>query len=502
MSLLLVAPVAIPLVSAALGFVVRRVRLQQAISLMGASALLVCATLLALQVLQHGTVALQLGGWPAPFGITLVADLLSALMVLVSALIGFVVFIYAGASIDAERRAMGFFPLLHVLLMGVGGAFIAGDLFNLYVWFEVMLIASFVLLSLGGERAQLEGAVKYVTLNLLSSALFLAAVGLLYGMVGTLNLADLAVMLRQMPRPGLVVVVATLLMGAFGIKAAAFPLFFWLPPAYHTPPIAVSAVFAGLLTKVGVYALIRVFTLLFVQDVGFTHGVVLVLAALTMITGVLGAAAQMEFRRILSFHIISQIGYMLVGLGLFSVFGLAGSVFYVVHHILVKTNLFLVAGMSAQVRGTYDLKPSGGLYRSHPMLALLFVVPAFSLAGMPPLSGFFAKLALVRAALEQEHYVVVAVAALVSLLTLFSMTKVWGEAFWKAAPTATGGTQSEAAPAPRRIPAAMWVPSALLAALTVSLGLFSEQAMVVSSRVATELLSIETYVDAVRGARP
>jgi multicomponent Na+:H+ antiporter subunit D len=495
MKLLLISPIVIPLATAALGLVVRHRWAHQAIMLTGAAALLASTVLLLLRVLGEGTLAMQLGGWPAPFGITLVADLLSALMLLVTGLIGLATFIYSVPSIDEERKAHGFYPLLHVLLMGVCGAFLAGDLFNLYVWFEVLLISSFVLLSLGSERPQLEGAVKYVTINLLSSMLFLAAVGLLYGMTGTMNLADLAVKLRETERPGLLLIPAALLLGAFGIKAAAFPLFFWLPPAYHTPPIAVSAVFAGLLTKVGVYALIRVFTLLFVRDVGFTHGVLLAMAGLTMLTGVLGAASQMEFRRILAFHIISQIGYMLMGLGLFSAVGLAGSVFYVVHHILVKTNLFLVAGLAARLTGTYELKALGGLYRSRPLLALLFLVPAFALAGMPPLSGFFAKLVLLRAGLEQEQYVIVGTAAVVSVLTLFSMTKVWAEAFWKEPP-------HELPAAPRGLPLGMVAPSAVLALLTCMLGLFAEQGMAVSMRVAEELLSIESYVNAVRGGAP
>jgi multicomponent Na+:H+ antiporter subunit D len=230
---------------------------------------------------------------------------------------------------------------------------------------------------------------------------------------------------------------------------------------------------------------------------------VLVVAALTMLTGVLGAASQMEFRRILSFHIISQIGYMLMGLGLFTTVGLAGSIFYVVHHIIVKTNLFLVAGMVARVGGTYDLKTLGGMYRTRPLVALLFVIPAFALAGMPPLSGFFAKLVLLRAGLEQGQYAVVATAALVSILTLFSMTKIWAEAFWKERPEEPG--QEHAAPAggllARPLPIAMVAPSVVLALITVSIGLFAGAAMGVSTRAAEQLVSTDSYVQAVRGAR-
>src|SRR5687767_340783 len=273
---------------------------------------------------------------------------------------------------DRGREAFGYYPLVHALLLGVCGAFLTGDLFNLYVWFEVMLMASFVLLVLGGERPQMHGGIKYVTLNLVSSSLFLAAVGILYGLTGTLNMADLARKLDGLGHTGPVTAVAMLFLVAFGIKAAVFPLFFWLPASYHTPPGAVSALFAGLLTKVGVYALIRVFILLFVGDAAFIHLLILVLSGLTMVTGVLGAIAQHEFRRVLSFVHISQLGYMTMGLGLagltgspsLAVLALAGSVFYVAHHIAAMTNLFLLSSVVRRLCGTYELRGQGGLYRS------------------------------------------------------------------------------------------------------------------------------------------
>jgi multicomponent Na+:H+ antiporter subunit D len=357
-----------------------------------------------------------------------------------------------------------------------------------------LLIASFVLLALGGERAQLEGALKYVTLNLISSAIFLAAVGILYGLVGTLNMADLHIQLNASPHAGLVKTLAILFMIAFGIKAAIFPLFFWLPSSYHTPPVAVSAIFAGLLTKVGVYTLIRVFTLLFVQDVAYTHTLLLILSGLTMLTGVLGAASQNEFRRILSFHIISQIGYMVMGLALFTPLALAGSIFYITHHIVVKTNLFLVSGVVHRLRGTYQLKELGGIYRLYPLLGLLFLIPAFSLAGVPPLSGFWAKFILIRAGLENEQYLIVATALVVGLLTLFSMTKIWAEVFWKAAPESEPDRLN---PPLARLPLLI-LPVVALAAITVVIGLFSEPFFVLASRAAEQLLDPTDYIEAVR----
>jgi multicomponent Na+:H+ antiporter subunit D len=399
---------------------------------------------------------------------------------------------------DAQREAFGYHPLLHILLMGICGSFLTGDLFNLYVWFEVMLIASFVLLALGTERGQLEGGIKYVTLNLISSAIFLAAVGLLYGLVGTLNMADLHLQLQVSPYPGLIMTLATMFLIAYGLKAAIFPLFFWLPSSYHTPPVAVSAIFAGLLTKVGVYTLIRVFTLLFIQDVSYTHTLILGLSGLTMLSGVLGAAAQNEFRRILSFHIVSQIGYMIMGLGLFTPLALAGSVFYIIHHIIVKTNLFLISGVVNHLRGTYQLKNLGGLYRPYPGLGLLFLIPAFSLAGIPPLSGFWAKFVLVRAGLAVEEYTIVAVSLLVSLLTVFSMTKIWAEVFWKAEPDQARAAAVDEAPSLLTSLPLLILPIVVLAAITIVIGLFSEPLFVLAMRAAEQLLDPTSYIEAVR----
>ncbi|HUG91332.1 MAG TPA: proton-conducting transporter membrane subunit, partial [Planctomycetaceae bacterium] len=343
--LLLVLPLLVPLTTAAVLLLVRRrLTAQRWLGVAGAAALLACGVWLLVVVRAGGVQAVQIGNWPAPAGITLVADEFSAIMVVLAGLMGLAVAAYSWMHVDAERQSFNYYPLVHLLLMGVSGAFLTGDLFNLYVWFEVMLMASFVLLALGGERGQLEGAIKYVTLNFLASAAFLAGVGILYAATGTLNMADLAGKFRELDDPHVATVLAVLFLVAFGVKAAVFPLFFWLPASYHTPPAAISALFAGLLTKVGVYALIRVFTLLFVSETEFTHGLLLVVAGLTMVTGVLGAMTQNEVRRILSFHIVSQIGYMVMGLALLTPLALAGSVFYIIHHIIVKTNLFLVSG--------------------------------------------------------------------------------------------------------------------------------------------------------------
>ncbi|HEX9874164.1 MAG TPA: Na+/H+ antiporter subunit D [Deferrimonas sp.] len=503
MQILLILPIVLPATTAAVCLLLWRFNVvQRAIATVGAAALLGSSLALLAAVRRQGILVLQLGNWPAPFGITLVADLFSAIMTVLAAVIGLAVVIYSLATIDIRREAFGYYPFFQILLMGVCGCFLTGDLFNLYVWFEVMLMASFVLLALGGERGQLEGAVKYVTLNLVASTFFLSALGLLYGMVGTLNMADAALQLGEIGRPGLVSTLAMLFLAAFGIKAALFPFFFWLPASYHTPPVAVSAIFAGLLTKVGVYSLIRVFTLLFVQDVGYTHSLILVISGLTMVTGVFGAVAQGEFRRILSFHIISQVGYMVMGLALFTPLALAGSIFYIIHHIIVKTNLFLASGVVLQLRGTLELNRLGGLYLRSPLLALLFLIPALSLAGLPPLSGFWAKLLLIRAGLETGSYSIAATALGVSFLTLFSMTKIWGKVFWGGAMEG-GGDQGETK-VPRLPLGAglcLYLPMIALALLTVAIGLLAQPVFELSLQAAQQLLDPRLYIHAVLGEK-
>ena len=498
-----ILPVLIPFATGAICFLARgRDGLERPLALIGTLALLAVSIALIVTVWTDGIQVVQMGAWAAPFGITMVADHLSAVMVLITAITGLAVLVYGFVDIDGRLEAYAYHPFLQILLAGVSGAFLTGDIFNLYVWFEVMLIASFGLLTLGGTKEQLDAGVKYVALNLVSTVLFLSAIGLLYGMTGTLNMADLHIAIQEVENQGLVTAVAMMFMVAFGIKSAVFPLFFWLPAAYHTPPVAISAVFSGLLTKVGVYALIRVFTLIFTGDTGYTHTILLWVAGLTMVTGVLGAAAQNEMRRILSFHIISQIGYMIMGLALYTPLAIVGAVFYLVHHIVVKANLFLVAGVAARRTGSFELKHIGGLYKASPLLCVLFLIPAFSLAGFPPLSGFWAKTVLIKAALDIESWWIAATALAVGLLTIFSMTKIWGEAFWKAHPQAeTAGPAGPLAELTGREKALLMGPIAGLAAITILIGLFPAPFYDLALRSAAELIDPAPYIEAVLGGR-
>jgi multicomponent Na+:H+ antiporter subunit D len=501
MKLIIVLPIIIPFLFAiVMLFFWKNVKAHKILNVIASLFSLAVSIILLSDVNASGIISLQVGSWQAPFGISLVVDLLASIMVLITAVIGLAASIYSLGSMDEQREKFLYYPLLQFLLMGINGAFLTGDIFNLYVWFEVMLISSFVLLALGGKREQLEGAIKYVTLNLLSSAIFLAAVGILYGIVGTLNMADLARKIPLVEQKELVTVVSFLFMIAFGIKAAVFPLFFWLPASYHTPPIAVSAIFAGLLTKVGVYALIRVFTLIFVQDTNFTHTVLLVIAGFTMLTGVLGAASQNDMRKILSFHIISQIGYMIMGLALFSPLAIAGAIFYIIHHIIVKTNLFLVSGVVDKMKGSFELKKIGGLYKYYPLLGLLFLIPALSLAGIPPLSGFWAKFVVIKAGLEIDQMFIVGVALFVGLLTLFSMTKIWNEVFWKDDPRGSENILVNSfsdITLSRKV--LMLSPIIILALITIVIGFNAEPFINIANNAAAQLLNPNEYISKVLG---
>ena len=494
MNALVAAPIVLPIAGAALSIVIGRSRsAQRLLGVAVLAAVAACAIALLIEVDTNGPAVVQAGDWPAPIGITLMVDRLAAIMLVLGSLMLLGVLVYAigqGRVDGEERRHVGFHPVYLVLSAGVAGAFLTGDLFNLFVSFEVMLTASYVLLTLGGRRSQVRAGMTYVVISLVASALFLTAIGFVYASTGTVNLAQLSTAMTDLP-DGLRHALALLLLGVFGIKAAVFPLFFWLPDSYPTAPTAVTAVFAGLLTKVGVYAIIRTQTLL-VDPADRPAGLLLTIAALTMAVGVLGAIAQSDMKRILSFHIVSQIGYMIFGLGLFTVAGLAGAILYIVHHIVVKTTLFLIGGLVEHRAGSSDLDRVGGLLRTAPVVAVTFLVTAFSLAGIPPLSGFAAKFALVEAGLASSAWTVVAVSIGVSVLTLFSMTKIWAGVF--------GGEIDRDREEPRPLPALMVGPTIALAATAVAIALAAGPLYDLSERTAEDLLDAGRYRAEVLGS--
>jgi multicomponent Na+:H+ antiporter subunit D len=503
---LLPLPVAIPLLFAAISIMVglsRRPRAIQFQKILSGSALginLVVGLLILSYTLSGERIVFQMGLWPAPYGITVFADALTGVMLTVVGLLTLLLLPYAIASLDKSRARLGYYPMALLLLMGANGAFITGDLFNLYVFYEVLLMSSFVLLALGGTPSQINGAIRYVVLNLMGSIMLLLAAGITYGTVGTLNMAQISERMGMAPY-ALQALIAGLLFVAFSGKAAAFPLFFWLPSSYHTPHPVVTALFSGVLTKVGMYSLFRTFPLFFPELLVAWQPFIMTIAALTMFVGVLGAFAQPTIRRLLSFHIISQIGYMLMGLGValtpgpFGVgFGLAMAILFLVHNQLVKTALLVGGGQIELEMGTGKLSELGGLVTSRPLLAVVFFLAAFSLAGFPPTSGFVGKLGLLQVTFSTGQYAVAAVSVVVSLLTTMSMIRLWQYIFW-------GKPNPQLKPRPRlartTTRALMVAPAIVLVALSLAIGIFAEPALTVTQTAASQAIDRAGYIEAV-----
>jgi len=503
---LLPLPVLLPLLAAGLSVLLgQRPVLQRALSLVTLLTTTATAGVLLATADRDGTQVVQAGGWAAPAGITLVGDRLSTLLLVVSQLVLLAVLVYAigqGVADGSRTPRAVFHPCYLVLAAGISLAFLTGDLFNLFVGFEVMLVASYVLLTLGGGAEQIRAGMTYVIVSLLASVLFVTVVGLVYAATGTVNMAQAAERVPELPE-GLRVALGLTMLVVFGIKAAIFPLFSWLPDSYPTAPSPVTAVFAGLLTKVGVYAVIRTQTLLFPGEDDIS-AVLLVLASLTMVVGILGAVVQDDVKRVLSFTIVSHIGYMLLGLGLYSAAGLAGAILYTVHHIVVQTTLFLVAGLVERRTGTSSIARSGGMQHVAPLLAVLYLLPALSLAGIPPLSGFLAKLGLLQAGLADGSVLAVttvAAALLTSLLTLHAVGRVWTGVFWGPVSNVVPDRDLEDAVdvGVVRTPAAMLAAASAAVAGGLLITVIAGPLYGLTTRAAGDLLDRGTYVRAVLG---
>ena len=463
---LVVMPVAGAIITGALLLMLRRYPQVQAPIAIGFFVLLVAMTgLLLARTMATGTpVVMTMGRWLPPYGISFAADALGAAMALVASIVALCVAVFATASLTGSERRYGFFAFLVLMMAGVNGAFLTGDLFNLYVWFEVLLIGSFGLIVLGNSRRQLDGGVRYALLNLLATTFFLIATGYLYGLVGTLNMADIAVRVRELPQTGPIYTVTALFILAFAMKAAAFPLNFWLPASYHTPAVATSAVFAGLLTKVGAYALMRVLIMLLPGQQAAFADAVLVIAVATMITGSLGALAQSDIRRLLGYLVISGIGVILAGVGLAAASGpvvpgaatmlrgaepaLAGAILYAFHSMVVMTGLYLLAGLVGQAGGAFHMSRLAGLYGRRPLLAALALVLVFAVSGLPPFTGFWPKLLLTRAALIDGHWWLAGTVLVTGLMTTIALGRAFALIFWREPPAGAVAGRADPDPGP------------------------------------------------------
>lgn len=506
MNNLLPVPVLLPMLGAALTLILgRRPRLQRLVSILVLAGVVGVAAVLSVQSYEFGPQTLWVGAWPRGFGIVLVADLLSALMLTVAALVTLAVLLYSAGQEDEEVKKETpvsiFHPTFLLMCAGVSNAFLAGDLFNLFVGFEILLFASYVLLTMGGTGSRIRAGSIYIVVNLVSSSLFLIALANVYAAVGTVNLAQIAQRIPDLPESTQAQLQFMLLV-VFAIKAAVFPLSAWLPDSYPTAPAPVTAVFAGLLTKVGVYAIMRTQTLLFPHR-PLTE-LLLVVAGATMIVGILGAIAQSEIKRLLSFTLVSHIGYMVMGIGLATEAGLAGAIFYTAHHITIQATLFLVVGLIQRVGGSNSLDRLQGLLITSPLLAVLFIVPGMNLAGIPPLSGFIGKLGLLTAGVEVGTplaWALVATSVVTSLLTLYAIAKVWNRAFWGTPLAYTkpvAGEEEQVAPSDDPMPPIMVAATCALIALSLVLTVFAGPLYEYAHEAARSLLD-GTYVHAVLG---
>lgn len=485
-------PVVLPLFGAGLALALyRKPRVQRIISVVALSLVLIVSAVLLVGA-DGGTIVIDIGNWAAPVGINLVADRLSALMLTVSSAVTLCVLLYSLAQGEADGDEVApvsiYHPTYLILTAGVANAFLSGDLFNIYVGFEILLAASYVLLTLGGTGERIRAGSIYVVVALLSSVLFLIAIAMVYAATGTVNLAQLAERLPEID-PQVRLLLQILLLLAFGIKAAIFPLSAWLPDSYPTAPAPVTAVFAGLLTKVGVYAIIRTQSLLFPE--GRLDDVLMWAALATMLVGILGAVAQDDIKRLLSFTLVSHIGYMIFGIALSSQAGWAASIYYVAHHITVQTGLFLVAGLIERRGGSTSLESLGGLAKLAPLLAVLFFIPAMNLAGIPPLSGFLGKVGLMQAGVAAGTPLALALVVggvLTSLLTLYALIKAWNKAFWQTPPVEPPDT---------RLPAGMVGPAAALVVLGLALTVVAGPLYAYADRTAEALRERTPYIEAV-----
>lgn len=490
MNNLVIMPILIPLVTGLIMVIFRRNTLAQrflsaaALAATGAVSLALMA-----QIKNSGIQTLQLGGWEAPFGVSMVADMFSGLLLLTTSIVSLLCLLFAFYSIGEEREAHYFYPLYLFLITGVNGSFLTGDMFNLFVCFEVMLISSYVLISLGGTGIQLRESIKYVLINILSSFLFLVAIAYLYAATGTLNMAHLSIRVAEAGQNGLLTAVAILFLIVFSLKAGLF-LFFWLPGSYSAPPTAIAAIFAALLTKVGIYSIIRVFTLVFYHEPEITHLIIGIMAALTMVLGAIGAVAYWDIKKILTYNVIVGVGLIMAGLASNTLSGLTGSMFYLIHDIIIKALIFLIGGAVITLAGTSQLKDISGLIQIYPVLGWMYFVAALSLAGIPPLSGFIGKVFITEGTFEAGYLWLGGIGLLTSLMVLYSVMKIFLNGFW-----GDSYLDEEKKGETKRI----ILPLACLTFLTVALGIGAEGIHAFTELAVESLMNPSLYIEAVFG---
>lgn len=489
MNNILVLPMIIPILTGiVLVFLRRFMHIQRWMSILAMAANIIISILILNRIQAEGILRLDFGGWEPPYGILFVADSFSLLLVLTTSIVTAICLIYAMYTIGPDREKMFFYPFVNFLVAGVNGSFLTGDLFNLFVSFEIMLLASYVLIILGGSKFQLKESIKYIAINVLSSWVFLVGIAYLYGTLGTLNLADLSMKVNEVGQTPLLTVISILFLLVFGLKSGLL-LYQWLPGSYSAPPPAIAALFGALLTKVGIYAMFRMFTLIFYHEPSITHTIIGIMAGLTLIGGSLGSIAYNDIRKIVSYNVVIAVGFILIGLAVSTTAALEGSIYYLIHDMIVKALLFLLAGTMILLTRTNKLDEMSGLIRNYPTLGWLFFISMLSLAGIPPFSGFIGKVLIGQGTIESGSYVLLTLGFISSIFVLYSLLRVFMNAFW--GETMIG--EEDETPLKK----GLLTPLILLAFATLALGMGAEGISAYVIDAADTLMNPSIYIDAV-----
>ncbi|WP_339253394.1 Na+/H+ antiporter subunit D [Sporosarcina sp. FSL W8-0480] len=489
MNNIIVMPMIIPLMTGIILIFLRtRTNSQRIISILSSIATIAVSIVILNRIQNEGILRLDFGGWLPPYGILFVADSFSMLLVITTSIVTGILLIYAFSSIGIQHESMFFYPFIFFLVAGINGSFLTGDLFNLFVCFEVMLLSSYVLITMGGRKIQLVESIKYVTINVLSSWFFLIGIAYLYGTVGTLNMAHLSVRIAEVGQGPLLTVISLMFLIVFSLKAGLL-LYFWLPGSYSAPPTVVAALFGALLTKVGIYAMFRMFTLIFYHETIITHTVIGIMAILTMIGGSIGALAYNDIRKIVSYNVVIAVGFILAGLAMSSEIAFEGAIYYLIHDMIVKALLFLIAGTVIYLTGKSKIEEMSGLIRNYPMLGWLFFITMLSLTGIPPLSGFISKVYLGQGAIETGSYLLLAVAFMSGIFVLYSLLRIFLNCFWGE----TIINEDDDVPLKK----GMLIPCILFAIMTIAIGIGVEGLAPYVSDAARTLMNPDIYIEAV-----
>ncbi|HLR51505.1 MAG TPA: Na+/H+ antiporter subunit D [Candidatus Avamphibacillus sp.] len=489
MSNLIVLPMIIPVLTGIiLVFLRPYLKLQRLFSVLSIILTGALSVYLLQQIQTQGILSLEFGDWEAPYGIVFVADSFAMLLVLTTSFITLICLLYAFSTIGEAYERMFFYSFVQFLVAGVNGSFLTGDLFNLFVCFEVMLIASYILVMLGGKKVRLQESIKYIAINVLSSWFFLIGIAYLYGTMGTINLADLADKVSDSGQTPLLTTISILYLIVFALKSGLL-LFFWLPGSYSVPPTAVAALFGALLTKVGVYAMFRIFSLIFYHEPSITHTLIGVMAAVSLIIGSIGAIAYKDLRQVAAFNVIIAIGFIMVGLAISTPVAIEGSIYYLIHDMIVKAMLYLLIGTMILLTGKTRINQMSGLIRNYPTLGWLFFIVTLSLAGIPPFSGFIGKVLVGQGTVETGAYLLLALAFISSIFVLYSLLRVFMNCFW--------GETIITIEDEKPMKISWLLPSAILAIATFALGLGAESISAYVSDAADTLMNPEIYIQAV-----